>query len=219
MNKKEVYIVGGGTSLNKFDFSILADKDTIAVNKAITYVPSPNFFITMDYTFCHKRHGLDLKGFNSYNTSKIFIANFGDNILIEKEGRIIDSRFNLIYDLKEYNMIIKSNIKFGIGFSFNDFRCGNNSAYSALQFAVLMGYQEINLLGVDLVVIDNQTHFHKGYGETVEKFNNKLESYYQCFKQGIEEIQKQKDIEIYSYSKISRLNSIIPYKEINEQKI
>lgn len=208
---KEVYIVGGGRSLNNFDFSSLANKDTIVVNKAIRYVPSPTYFITMDYVFL-RRFGIT--EFNSYNIPKIFIANFGDNILVAKEGKIIDSRFDLVYDLKEYDIVIKSKTKFGMGYTFNDFRSGNNSAYSALQFAILMGYQEINLLGIDLVVIDNQTHFHKGYGETVEKFGSKLEAYYQCFKKGIKEIQNKTDIKIYNCSEISKLNKIIPYKEI-----
>ena len=50
----EAFIVGGGSSLKKFDFTKLANKNTIVVNKAIVDVPNPKHFITMDYTFLKK---------------------------------------------------------------------------------------------------------------------------------------------------------------------
>ena len=50
----EVFIVGGGTRLSGFDFNKLKNKNVIAVNKSICYVPNANYFITMDYTFLRK---------------------------------------------------------------------------------------------------------------------------------------------------------------------
>ena len=55
MNKeKEVFIIGGGSSLKNFQFECLTDRDTITINMSIFHVPNPNYFITVDYTFLYK---------------------------------------------------------------------------------------------------------------------------------------------------------------------
>lgn len=209
--RKEVYIIGGGNSLKNFDFNKLKDKDTIVVNKAIKYVPNPTYFITMDFTVL-KKIGLDLVA--PYLGTKIFVANFAKSYLKEQNGQIIDTRFGLIYTLNDFTMIIKSWEETGMGFDFENFRSGNNSGYCALQLAILLGYEEIYLLGIDLVTSE-ETHFHKGYGESKEKFDKKLEEYYINFVIGLNELKaKYPDIQVYSCSKISRLKDILPYKEI-----
>lgn len=209
MNKKAVYIIGGGTSLRIFDFRKLQDKTTIAVNKSYYHVPHLDYFVTMDFTFLRKiGHHI-----NS-SATKIFVVNFSVSSLKEINGQIIDTKWNLLYDLKEFDMIIKSRKKDGIGFTLKDFRTGGNSGYCALQLAVALGYTEINLLGIDLVM-DRGTHFHGGYREEPEKFAAKLKLYYTSFRTGLEELKRKRpDIKVYSCSKISRLNSIIPYKEL-----
>lgn len=207
--RKEVFVVGGGSSLKGFNFDGLKDKDTIVVNKTIGYVPNPNYFITIDFTALKK-----IPPINNISPTKIFIANFTKPYLQEKEGRIVDVRFPLIYKLEDFNMIIKSYKTEGMGIKFNDFRNGDNSGYCALQLAVVLGYEEINLLGIDLVIRE-ETHFHKGYGESKEKFGEKLDKYYENFVQGIKELKtKRPDIKLYSCSPISRLNNLIPYKKL-----
>ena len=209
--RKEVYIIGGGNSLKGFDFNKLKNRDTIVVNKAVKYVPNPTYFITMDFTVL-KKIGLDLVA--PYCGTTIFIANFAKPYLKEQNGQIIDTRFGLIYTLNEFNMIIKSWAEEGIGFDFQNFRSGNNSGYCALQLAILLGYKKIYLLGIDLITSE-ETHFHKGYGESKEKFDKKLKEYYRNFAIGLNELkEKCPDIQIYSCSKISRLKDILPYKEI-----
>ena len=211
MYTKEVYIIGGGTSLKGFDFNKLKDKTTIAVNKSCLTVPNLDYFITMDFTAL-KKIGMELVA--PYIGTRIFIANFSKPYLREINGQIIDTRFNLVYTLNDFTMMIKSWVEEGIGFYFWDFRSGNNSGYCALQFAILMGFNPIYLLGIDLVTLEG-THFHGGYGESKESFQKKLDSYYQYFVQGIKELKEKKpEIKIYSCSKISRLNNIIEYKEL-----
>jgi len=208
MNKK-VFVIGGGTSLRDFDFNKVKDETTIAVNKSYYHVPNLNYFVTIDFTVLRKIG-------NNINSpaTKIFIANFSVPSLQEIDGRIIDTRWNLVYDLKAFDIIIKSRKKDGIGFTFKDFRTGGNSGYCALQLAIALGYTEINLLGMDLVV-NNGTHFHGGYGELPQTFSKKLDPYYDSFRKGLEELKiKRPDIKVYSCSKISRLNSILEYKEI-----
>ena len=209
--RKEVYIIGGGNSLKDFNFNKLKDKDTIVVNKAIKYVPNPTYFITMDFTAL-KKIDCDLIAPSIF--TRVFIANFAKPYLTEKNGQIVDTRSGLVYTLNDFTTIIKSYEEEGIGTQFYDFRSGNNSGYCALQLAVLLGYDRIYLLGMDLLAPE-QTHFHGGYGESKEIFNLKLEGYYTNFVTGLKELkEKCPNIQVYSCSKISRLKDILPYKEI-----
>ena len=203
-----IYIIGGGNSLKGFDFDLLKDKTTIAINKSMSYVPNLNYFITMDFTALRK-----INSIANLNATKIFIANFTVPYLQEQGGKIVDTRFNLVYRLEDFDMIIKSHQTNGIGLTFKEFTHGANSGFCALQLAIILGYTKIYLLGIDLN-IEEVTHFHGGYGETKEKFNPKLDIYYKYFQEGILLLKKKRpDIQIYSCSSISKLNNILNYHE------
>lgn len=204
-------VFAGGPSLKGFDFSKVADWDTIVANKSIFHIPNPNYFITVDYTFLRK---IDIKRFRSIETTKVFVADLHFPFLKEQDGRIVDTRFNLVYNLKAFDLVVKSRKAEGIGYTFDDFRTGLNSGYCALQLAVALGYRRIYLFGFDLCTT-SVSHYHEEYGESKEKFDKKLEGYFQSFKQGLEELKKS-DIKVYSCSPISRLNQIIPYKDWKE---
>jgi len=209
---RPIYIVGGGSSLKEFDFSKLKDKDTIVVNKSYSYVPNLDYFITMDYSFLNKIEN-NLKDFN---TTKIFIANL-DNDYIDYINRTKNLSYKPIsfnYNLKDFDIIIKSYKSEGIGFRWNDFRNGINSGFCGLQLAVLLNYEAVYLLGIDLITTE-KTHFHSGYNESIESFQKKLDIYYENFKKALVELrQKRPNIKVYSCSQISRLNSILEYKSI-----
>ena len=207
---REIFICGGGYSLQGFNFNKLKNKTTIAVNKSHSYVPNLDYFITIDFTALRK-----IKPVTSAVT-KIFVANFSVSALQEIEGRIVDTRWNLVYDLKNFDLVVKSRKAEGIGLTFKDFRTGNNSGYCALQFAIVMGFNPIYLLGIDLVA-PKATHFHSGYNESIESFRQKLKKYYDNFVIGINELKIQRpDIKIVSCSKISKLNTIIEYKSLDK---
>jgi len=211
---KEVYIIGGGNSVNEIDKSKLEGKDLIVVNKGIIDFPNPKFFITIDHSFLKK---LDKNSRILRNTTatKIFVANFVPDYMVEKDGQIKDTRFNLVYKLNIFDMIIKSYKLDGLGFEFNNFSHGNNSAYCALQLAIILGYKEINLIGIDLVA-EGKTHYHGGYGEAIDKFQIKLDRYYQTYRHAIIRLLLlDTDIKIYSCSSISRLNKILEYKDLS----
>jgi len=213
---KTCFIVGGGPSLSEFNFNSLRNKDTIVVNKSVFDVPNPNFFISVDYTFLKK---VNRTQFLNSPCAKVFVADMSYPFLQEREGRIVDTRFNLVYQLNEYDLIIKSRKQAGIGLTFKDFRTGKNSGFCALQLAVVLGYTEIYLLGLDLVTNNSATptHYHGGYGEKTEKFNSKLLTYYNFFKQGLEMLHSTSpEIKVYSLSSISGLNKIIPYRDPRE---
>ncbi len=209
MKNNSIYIIGGGYSLKDFDFNILKDKTTIAVNKSYSYVPNLDYFITMDFTALAKIREQITK-----SATKVFIANFTKPYLQEKEGRIVDTRYNLIYKLQDFEIIIKSYRRTGLGVAFNDFRNGDNSGYCALQLAVILGYTKIYLLGIDLN-IGKETHFHEGYNQSFFDFKKKLKLYHTLFETGILTLkEKSPHIKIISCSSISELNNIIPYKEL-----
>jgi hypothetical protein len=212
---KPVYIIGSGYSLQNFDFSQLRNKNTITINKSIFNVPNPNYFITIDYTFLQNKIRYQKKDFKKINIPKIFVANYDNTYIKNINGKIVDTRYNMTYELEDYNMIIRSYRANGLGFTFNDFRSGYNSGFCAFQFAVLMEFNPIYLLGFDLKIdkITNQTHYHGGYGENPAKFKKKLDNYYKQFVKGIDILKYRKpDIQVINCSSISRLNGVIPYK-------
>jgi len=212
--KNRVFIVAGGPSLKGFDFSLLKDEDTITVNRSIFYTPNPNYFITSDYTFLKK---IDMVAFRSIKTTKCFVINRSYDYLQEVNGRIMDVRLPLVYKLGDFDLLIKSWKRSGIGLTFNEFRNGENSAYCAFQLAVVLGYEKIYLLGLDLVCQGEQTHFHEGYGKSANYFNNKLDEYYEEYIIGLRELKEFKpQVEVQSCSSISRLNQHIKFVDIKE---
>lgn len=213
MDHDSVFVIGGGTSLQNFDFSKLTNKCTIAVNKAILDVPNLDYFISVDFTFLNK---IDKNKVKSCPATKIFVADLSYPFLQEKEGSIVDTRFNLVYKLQDFDTIIKCRKQSGMGITLKDFRTGKNSGFCALQLAVALGFRKIYLLGIDLVSGIN-THYHGGYGETKNKFNRKLDEYFNFFKAGIEELKTYPNPpEIYSCSQFSKLNRLIPFVGLSE---
>jgi hypothetical protein len=212
--KDRVFVVAGGPSVRNFPFFKLANEDCIAVNKSIVDVPTAKYFVTIDFSLFKK---VDRSIVSTSHASRFFIANFAKPYLKDKNGQIVDTRFPLIYDLSDFHVIIKSPKEEGIGFSFNDFRSGNNSGFCALQLAVLLGYKMIYLLGVDLAVTGSVTHYHGGYGEAKEKFEKKLPGYRENFEEGLRILSEERpDVKVVSCSQISRLNMVIKYVDVDE---
>ncbi len=217
--KDEVFIIAGGTSLKGFDFSKLKNKDVIAINKAILDIPSAKYFVTMDYTFIDKKLKEKKSVFEQSKASKIFIANLCPKYMIEERGTIIDTRTNYVYDLNQFDMIIKSRFSTGVGYDFNKFAHGSNSGFCGLQLAICLGYKKINLLGYDLQSSQSQTHYHQGYNQNIKKFNEKLEQYLSNFKCALKILKfRHPEIEIYNYSPNSKLNmiNVKSLEDINE---
>lgn len=208
---EEVFIVGGGPSLRNFNFSSLTDKCTITVNKSVFHVPNPNYFISVDYTFLGK---VTRKVFHAIPARKFFVADFSHPFLQEINKKITDTRFNLKYNLHDYNVLIRAQNQEGIGYTFEDFRTGRNSGFCAFQLAIILGFKRIYLLGIDLNK-QSSTHYHEGYGERAATFNPKLDEYYDYFEMGLEQLKQERpDIHVFSCSLDSRLNDIISYRDV-----
>lgn len=210
---KTVFVVGGGNSLAGFDFTLLKDVDTIVVNKAIFDVPNPTHFVTIDHSFLGK---IDKNKLKKINCKKHFIINLEQSYMkLTKENTVIDLRGNNKYDLSLFDYGHISNKSIGFGFSFLEFKSGENSGHSAVQLAILLGYKTIYLLGLDYNTQNDATHYHGGYGETVQAFNEKCLNYRKKFIVGIEDVKKQK-IKLISLSSISALNKYIPFEKVED---
>jgi len=212
--KNKCYIIAGGNSVTDIDKSKLEDGDIIVVNKAILDFPNAKYFVTLDHSFLKK---LDLKKkvLKESPAVKVFIANLHPEYMDEKDGAIVDTRWNIRYSLKLFDMIIKSREKEGLGLEWDDFRNGYNSGYCAIQLAILLGYKEINLIGYDFMAFKT-THYHDGYaGQTVEKFNETLEEYFKTLKNALLDFKKlDTGIKMYNCSAMSKLEDILTYKEL-----
>jgi len=200
--KDSVYIVAGGTSLSKYNFSKLKDKEVITVNHSLYSVPWCKYFVTMDYSFLTKTN---IDRFRSIDCDKYFVVNLAVDYLKEINGAYIDTRSEIGYDLKDFDVIVKSYQKEGLGLDFKNFCNGFNSAFCAFQLAVILGYKEINLLGFDFRC-DKQTHYHNAYKQDAEHFQRKLDEYYRTFLIGLETLYRIKpEVKVNNCSKTSRL--------------
>ncbi len=216
MNSDTVFIVGGGPSIESADLKKLNHHDTIAVNKSAFYVPNPTHFITMDYTVLRK---VGLPRVKNLRASKHFVVNMSIDYIQARNGVPTDVRsgfsYNQLFDV--FNTIHVCHREDGLGNSFADFRCGNNSGYCALQLAFILGYKNIYLLGFDMNIAGTKTHFHNGYNEAASVFGRRVAGYIRTFAVGLKEAQtKYPDTKVYSCSAISSLNKIIPYKDFIE---
>lgn len=225
MNGRDVYVVGGGTSLEKFQFSRLYDKDVIAVNMAIFNIPTAKHFITMDYTFLRKSgvqgsSGATVKGpkwqyFCSIPARKHFVIGIPeqDRKKID-EKHYVDLNWDLHYRLDLFDNVIEVAGYGGMGTTFDGFQCGSESGYSGLQLAVVLGYTNIHLLGFDFYCDGKRTHFHKRYVPQAE-YQKTLDSYCSAYLKPLMQL-KELGVNVYSHSEKSKLNDWIPYLPLED---
>lgn len=196
---KEIFIVGAGISLEGFDFSKLEDQTTIAVNRSVQDVPEPTYFLTADSGIASQvRSYID-----GIDTVKVLVYT-----PTHRRVKLFRNAF------ADFDVIIKysgGNPTVPIGFRFNEFQSGQNSGFCALQFAVIMGYSPIYLLGIDLVATGGRfcRHQDKPMG-----FQRVLDEFFAYFEKALT-VLRQTDIKVCSCSPVSRLNSIIPYVSID----
>ena len=221
--KNEIcFVIGGGPSLNGFDFNQLNSYDTIAVNKAAEYVPNPTYFITTDYSYFVKA-SLPLDELKQKCTYTYFVANMGHPYMKYENGKVVDTRRNFVYeDLYKYTGVIESYNDTGFGLNLNEFSNGKNSGHCGIQLALLLGYKKIYLLGFDLNS-DGQSHFHQSYREVDQKsFKNRVNGYAETLTQALAEYKgTQQIINLSSSSILTNSPTVIKtetFKDVLEQQ-
>ena len=168
--EKRVFIIGGGTSLQGFDFNLLKNEVTLGINKAFEHCS----FLTANYSM-DVRFYLDIKArkleeyakievferWRAFTGVRIFLTpiafqQFGNDVCLVRRC-----------DVRE----IKHSIDQGI-------YAGHNSATGALMLAATLGAKKIYLLGYDMKTANGKTHWHEGYANRdVGLFEAKLRSY------------------------------------------
>ena len=136
-----VFIIGGGPSLKNFDFNLLKDKKTIAINKAILYHPTSDIMFWSDKEI--------------YKWFKPYIDKF-------KGKKYTIYPFTNDWVNKEIK-ILKSSGKDGLKLDPGAVTDGNSSGYAAINLAYHLGVSRIVLLGFDMGNIKGENHFHEVY--------------------------------------------------------
>ena len=205
-------------SLKGFDFKLLENKPTIVSNKSVFDTPNPNYFITTDYTFLNhlKKEGI-YNNWKNMSCMKFFIANCISDVIQIENGQIKDTRYNLEYELQDFDRIVICKSAKGVGYNFDNFNSGYNSGFSSFQLAILLGYNPVYLLGMDMASSNKDTHYHDGYGKSFHRMNKNLDNYSKHFLTILQRLKIEKpELKVISCSKISLLNEVIEYRNIKE---
>jgi hypothetical protein len=189
---KRIFIIGGAPTVNDIDLSLLENEDVMCVNKSIELFDNPKYFVTMDYTFFKKINDPDLniisKSKNSY-----FILNNTKGVFSKlNNGNLIDNSRNVEYKrLNKFNNIVESIYVSPFSNSIEKFANGGNSGFCAIQLALLLGYDQINLIGLDLQINENQnTHYHNAYDiQSTNKFNQMVPNYQKNFDEAFKHLE------------------------------
>ncbi len=152
------FIVGGGPSLEKFNWDLLKGKLTIGINRAYEKF-DPNIIFGMDPKFVR----WILMGKYGDRARMKFLDAPGLKIWLNTKGEHIPGN---VYILKCWSNYAQARAAFpftmkdGIGH-------GNNSGYAALNFAACLGANPIYLLGYDMKKKGDRSHWHEGHPEAM----------------------------------------------------
>jgi hypothetical protein len=145
---KDVFIVGGGSSLSGFNFNLLKDKCVIAINRSFLHVPFAQVLYFSDYRFY------------MWATGKIG----GDKELIDGYMKYNGLIYSIAPKIKDPKVkLLRNTGKTGFDTTNGNLKHGGNSGYAAINLAYHLGAKRIILMGYDMKIINGKFHFHKGY--------------------------------------------------------
>jgi len=163
---KACFIVGGGPSLEDFDWSLLQGRRVIGVNRVYEKF-DPTIIFSMDTRFLrwiiNGNYGPEVaEKFVASKAYKIWLCTY--NCTLPKEIFILHVWKNYSRGFRAFPATMRE----GIGH-------GNNSGYGALNLAACLGASPIYLLGFDMKYADKKTHWHEGHpvphrANTVQRF-------------------------------------------------
>mgnify|MGYP003122516323 CR=1 FL=1 len=136
---KTIYIIGGGPSLENFDFNKLAGHVTIAINKAIIFHNIADVLYWTDTRF-YTWYKNEVDNYKGLKFSLTAGSQYTDDVNILKKGKV-----------------------YGLETDPQTLAHGNNSGYAAINLAYHLGAKRIILLGFDMGSNSANTHFHDGY--------------------------------------------------------
>jgi hypothetical protein len=151
---RPAFIVGGGPSLEGFDYKLLRGRRTIGINREYEFF-NPTILFSMDTRFLNwaltgkygeaaRRRFDDFRGYRCWLLT--YVASLRSDIFI------VPALGNYQMAMHMFPMTSAE----GIGH-------GNNSGYGALNLAVVLGADPIYLLGFDMKHSNGKTHHHGGH--------------------------------------------------------
>lgn len=158
--RNRCFILGGGPSLVNLDFSLLADKFTIGVNRSFEKFPT-DILYCMDYDFYERITGPQ-KQMDVYAKDSVFdkFVNFkGIKVFLA----VCDEKIKYDYNVFVINRVYKNELNTITSDIKDSIYGGYNSGFGALMLAIYLEYTDVVLLGFDLKVKENSTHYHTGY--------------------------------------------------------
>lgn len=145
------FIIGGGPSLDGFDFEALRGQGrVITINLSFLKTPFADILYFMDNRFYrllyNGKFGSEaLKKWQEFQGYRVFL-------------NIMGRKYEDVYSVRSLGRIGLSNsLQSGIYH-------GNNSGVGAVGLAVCLKANPIYLLGIDCKFINKKTHHHSGYG-------------------------------------------------------
>lgn len=170
---QRAFVIGGGPSLRDFDFSRLEGELVIGVNRAYEKLDCTVLYSMDDSFYEWARRGAfgpeALKRFDEFCGFRVWAHFYGE---------VPRGYFGIRLASEEG---LPRSIADGIPH-------GNNSGYSALLLAYLLGADPIYLLGFDMKHQDRRTHWHSGYPHRAQE--RTLESFREPFRRIAPELER-----------------------------
>lgn len=171
---KTAYIVGGGPSLEHFNWPLLdnGDRFVVGINSAYTVLKNAQiiYFTDDDWYNLHKKQG------------------FLDHTAVKIKGSLNPNRLAQDKNIKQMHLQGDR----GLEMTPNRLRHGRNSPYAAINMLVQWGFKKIYLMGIDMQhgrpdpksKTKKKTHWHNGH----RRIDN--ESGYKTFMKNYQELPK-----------------------------
>jgi len=201
MFRERIFVIGGGPSLQNFDFNLLKDEKTMAVNYAVQHVPNPTYFVTADSGVIQRAVENNFWGLEE--TTKVVIM-----------GREHPRYRNVKHFLKHYDVQLapyRTDTGF-LGFDYSHFVTGKNTGFCAFQYAVLLRFKEIYLLGFDMGRGENKRKYFYTEGRGT---SSPFDMFLGHFIQGIKRLKSERrDQKVFLGSKPSKLEPYLEYVDV-----
>jgi len=202
---EDCFIIGGGPSLEGFDWSLLRGKYTIGINRVFEKF-DPTVIFSMDTRYLNwilqNQYGRNVYAkFQNSKAYKTWLCTY--TCQLPADIFIIPVFGNYSAGFRAFPLTMKD----GIGH-------GNNSGYGAVNLAVCLGVKRIYLLGFDLKCKGERTHWHDGHKRKMKP--SVLDGYKKYLSQAANEIKKRTKVEVFNLNLDSALDCFpkIDYKEI-----
>jgi uncharacterized Rossmann fold enzyme len=193
------FIIGGGPSLEDFDWRLLRGYKTIGINKAFRrFYADLNY--SMDYNFFDIVQHQTNPQHVYYETHLDWMKYPGIKVFLRDNTQQVFAE-GICY---VPSLGSEKEISFDLG---KGVYGGNNSGMGALMLAIALGCKRIGLLGYDFKMEDDKTHWHEGYpNQDNINFAKNLVSFRDCVDELAGAIQGL-GIEVVNLSPISTLRN------------